>query len=298
MLAVCRPAAAQATSGPAARHAIAQPPAKAGCYGHAADGWHTIVCGEDPAPALPHLESEFILDFSMPSAKECCASMDYGALGIDFHSIGTETDSIAGPNARSLQLNTNYFKGKNGDLSWVQFGVQSVPGHPDRVCVWNVDLANLAHPLYDPICAYVNRSRDTILAGDDPVVVGYTLAGSSTSGPLIGMVAGVPWLEPVRVAEPYDLGHVQILPVDMISVVIPDTIGLGGSWVQLGGSVLGAANRSQAIFTKTSITTTLSAASCGQGPNPSPCSVPASGLIGEAGFSPRFLRVERAKAII
>src|SRR5262249_8168484 len=71
----------------------------------------------------------------------------FGSLKISHLSdpaVATVTDSLAGKDAFSIQVNTNFFTAYNGNRGWVQFVVQSRPGVNDILCVWQIDVTVFA----------------------------------------------------------------------------------------------------------------------------------------------------------
>lgn len=232
------------------------PPEKEGCYKNTGTEWQEIPCAtqdfikqhypppevqfsiqSDPKPITPKPGFPPI-SYTLP--------LVWGSVLVGFvtnPTVAMETDNHFGVNAYSLQANTNFFAGNNGHYDWVQFVDQSRPGHPDGVCVWNVDVTAQS---YNPTCVSAPRSvPDRPLTGKDastgiPVVVtGYIAA----SGKLV-MFAQLP-----------DAGG-------WWSVVAPDTYGLSGNWTDVSGSILGLGGASQAVFQNATLETLVGARSC------------------------------------
>ena len=160
--------------------------------------------------------------------------------------FGSETDSKLGDGAYSIQLNTNFFFGNNGQTDWVQFVYQAIP-KDDRsfFCVWNVDIQTQD---YDPTCmdpGVVNLSeKPTIWV---PQWESYIIGSWTANGNLIGCG----WLN----------GH-----HGFVCVVAPDKYGLATStigWVDASGGIMGSGDSSLATFENAHLQTDIGATSCG-----------------------------------
>ncbi|MDG6928630.1 MAG: hypothetical protein JRN29_01100, partial [Nitrososphaerota archaeon] len=70
---------------------------------------------------------------------------------IGFSKFSGESDSSQGGNDWSIQLNTNFFPGSNGDTDWVQFVEQNYPTYLyffgyATFCIWQVDVTTQSYP--------------------------------------------------------------------------------------------------------------------------------------------------------
>jgi hypothetical protein len=237
------------------------PPSGEGCYRYADGGWQRVTCLTSAyvRKHLRHLELEDGIQtatLSLTGTGQGYAGAPFllSELQLNFLHVGSEHDSVLGPNTFSLQDNTT-FVGNNGDSDGVQFADQSRPSGPDAVCVWNVDIttqnyatgtscvpAPLAPRLHGP----------TIQTGDEPQVFGEVLPGDR-----LETVAFLPWTGA------------------MWSVVAPDEYGLGeGRWTNISGSVLGYQDGSKATFSSAEVQTSIVGSSCEQ------WTVTATGCVG------------------
>ncbi len=176
------------------------------------------------------------------------APMVFGEVEVQFNQVGAESnappgvfDAAAGtPGGWSLQNNSDWFIGNNGDWDWVQFTIQS-GGISNRLCIWNIDVTTNT---YNPTCSLVPQRAGGLKTGDYGIVSGY----ADPSAQSLIMLAQFSWVES---GQP-----------DAFILVAPDQFNLAKSWSQISGSVLGLGGGSEAVFTDTKVTTTLTTSNC------------------------------------
>jgi hypothetical protein len=135
----------------------------------------------------------------------------------------TVVDNHYGQGGFSVQNNTNYFHGTNGDTDWVQFVFQNFVSS-NRACIWQIDVtvANATHNNsgYDPTGCYTMTAGPEIVWG----------ASDRTPG----------LLEMYTVTETgVNQGTVQ-----------KDLNGMGEQWTAASGGILGAGGGSELLFPK------------------------------------------------
>lgn len=245
-------AGAQLSTTPPITKRVPHPPTREGCYRYEGQ-WREVPCAsEDSMRKFPHPQWQFSIQskpkniinllqlfgqhgpvtYSLPIAE--------AEIGLIVNFSGSEKDTAYGPNAWSIQTNTNFFPGNNGHTTWVQFVDQSRPGQGEQVCIWNIDVSTRS---YFPTCVNPARTRAGGLQTND--VVG--LGGYIAIGSLLTEVAYLPWTS------------------TWWSVVARDKYGLNGNWNEVSGSIMGLGGGSQAIFGKTKIQTLVDAYSCSAG---------------------------------
>lgn len=209
------------------------PPATPGCYLYSSGHWVLRAC-LSPASVLrqgpPPLVAvgEFPPGISTGPQGSGAIVLD-GSYVADYSigdSSGSESDTTYGPNAWSLQDNTNDFAGLNGHTDWVQFAFQDF-GSWDRTCIWQVDVtvANATNNAagYDPTGCYG--------AAQAPVSIwGYDYRNPN-GPPTLGMLT------------------LTNSGIYQASVAL-DIYGLAsnGNWVAASGGILGSGGGSQAVF--------------------------------------------------
>ncbi len=263
---------------PKAGKDVFTPPAKIGCHQYENGAWHETPCmpaSESallPVPAAqysikssPHLI--FLPPFRLATYTTPLVYGSVDILHLSDPELGTLNDTKYGPDAFSIQVNTNQFAAANGVNAVVQFVLQSQPGQvcqgkqdQDALCVWNIDNGNQQYAntctcvpkqryVWGPNDAWPNGAHKTTFVGigadisERASVVGYLAFNSS--GPLLVAWTYVPWA-----------------PFSAYAVVAPDTYGLAGKWTDVSGDILGLGNGSQANFTQTKIRTVIQAADC------------------------------------
>ena len=156
---------------------------------------------------------------------------DFGYVWVDLHNFTAESDSCFGPNACSVQDNTNYFTGNNGQQDWVQFTIQELPqnqcgyGPYDVGCIWNVDVTTQNYGKPACVSLAANPPSSSFYAE----INANTTSGSHLQG--LYMVCDYGTCQPTQ------------------AVVTNDQYGLAGEWYQVSGTILGQGGRSEALFT-------------------------------------------------
>lgn len=294
------------------------PPAKAGCYRLVNGKWEDVPCSTDqelrdqaiPPPTLQNgVQSDAHGWF-----RGVITPFVWGSVAITFISNptqATETDQPGNPNSFSIQTNTNVFDcsgctngspfgaipgypnsaSQPGDKGWVQFVYTNI-GTKSALCVWIIDRSVAHNTRNQTFPATVNGGYAN--AG----IVGYhrKCVSPPVSAPLTG--AGAPQAEAevagsviCASANACNLWVLAYLPWgtgtegEFWSISAPDTMGLGGHWFSVDGSILGSGGGAKAVFTNTQIQQVVHAYSCvaaaspSSGYFPTPC-VPATGPIG------------------
>ena len=224
-------------------------PSAVGCYYYGQAGWEYVTCLSREAVLKYHLFPGYFLgihSYQPASSFTLPPRLTYGIVMVNIQLFGSETDSKSGDGAYSIQLNTNFFFGNNGQTDWVQFVYQAIPKDDKSFfCVWNVDTQTQD---YDPTCmdpGVVNLSEmHTIWV---PQWESYIIGSWTVNGNLIGCG----WLN----------GH-----HGFVCVVAPDKYGLATStigWVEASGGIMGAGDSSLAKFENTHLQTDIGATSCG-----------------------------------
>jgi hypothetical protein len=259
------------------------PPRKPGCFKYQNGEWQETPCTSEeyvrrnfPPPIPPYSikSNQRILIFSKPSFPYRMplrvASVRLSHLSDP--SVATLTDSLAGKDAFSIQVNTNFFPLNNGDTGWVQFVLQSQPNKNDQLCVWRWDVTTQNY--YTPTCTTVPKERFVFGPGNP-----YPAGGQQTTFVGIGAdigetseVAGI--LDDTQsdgVTRLTAWAYVPWAPFTAYAVTTLDTVGLRGRWTEISGDILGLGNGSQANFTRTKLKNEIEASSCvfGQCPDAS-----------------------------
>jgi hypothetical protein len=234
---------------PGAPSDLPAPPGGPGCYHLVNGAWVKYGC-ESAAEVRAHAPHEVEHDDGI-TATTVNGSMgpflDFGGVGLYFTSVGTETDSLLGENAFSIQDNANEFIGNNGDTDFVQFFDGSDPGYPDQVCIqeWDVTMY-YAHPgTYEPytsLCAPVSWAVPRGLAAGDGVAVDGYVARDQ-----LWVLAVLPWAAP---------GY------QVVTASAPDLFGLASRWHGVSGGVFGWGYSSTATFSSAEVQTWVNASDC------------------------------------
>jgi hypothetical protein len=233
------------SAAPVAKPRIPLPPAKPGCYHHEPNGWKEIPCATDAErsqyPYLNHSLS--ILSTEKPSGpdKDHTLPVVYGEVKIFFDSVGSIKDDHYGPNAFSLQSNTNFFEGNNGHQDWVQFTDQSFPGKKDLLCIWNIDTTTQNYSRTCPQPVQTVRAGGFV-SGDKPIIQAFSSPG------LLTALFFLPWTQDGD-SHPY-------------AAVAVDEYGLYGNWNEVSGWVLGYGDGSHLILSSAEVWTRIAASSC------------------------------------
>ncbi len=225
------------------------PPHKAGCFRHGPGGWTEIPClsyekrshfirptvfqlaEKGTSPVVPDLTSK--------------VNASVGELDVNIVKFGSETDSDIGNNQFSLQLNTDVFKGNNGDADWVQFVYQQIASEDNPLCIWNIDTTTNTYN--NDGCISINVARNP-QNGDAASIVAFQGDG------LLNLGAILPW------AQGSDGDAYAVVAVDQYDLEAANNIGVASSirtWNAVNGGFLGSGNRSTANLTQSCITTTL-----------------------------------------
>ena len=207
----------------------------------------------------------------------------------------TEVDNVNGPNAFTVQNNTNSFvcttcsAGKPfssasgiansasaaGDYGWVQFVYTQFGAGPankglSNLCVWNVDASvsgrtngkagyasNCVYPsLYGSVAPIEGKGAPTGAVE----VTGYVQCPSAGPPCTLWAIAQIPWSP----------------DSSWWSVSAPDMMGLSGNWINVGGGILGVGNGSEAVFTNAQFQSVVRAYTCYVSPIPSNNGAPTS----------------------
>jgi hypothetical protein len=222
-------------------------PAKTGCFKHTpgSTAWTETACLTQAEKAhLSHPDSIGTLT-QQPGTSPVVTPIN-GELEVNFVAMGGVTDSTQGPGMFSLQLNTNGFTGngdKPGDTNWVQFVYQQYPPsvNPNILCIWSIDLTTQNYVGTGPDCIAITIFRDA-QTGDVASMVGSVANGQ------LQLAATIPWATNSGQSDP-----------DAFLVTSPDYRNFGGSpWTSVTGGFLGTGNSSQAVLTRSCITSTPS----------------------------------------
>jgi hypothetical protein len=277
---------------------IPPPPLKAGCHKLEGSEWHEVPCtsprvinGHRLIPNLPMSEIQsnpinmwYVIRghrvdtiFTLPFV--------FGNVDVAIQSDptkGSEVDSVYGPNAYSIQNNTNRFvcnaacaNGKAfpalpgvknsasevGDIGIVQFVLQSNAsfGNPDQLCLWQWDAIvfqdvnrqpNGPPDGYGYVKQCIDLGKPVPLTG--PSAVAYRHVG------VTGFIQCSPPNQNCML-----VAITNVYPsLQYVSVTMPDLLGLHGNWTNVSGTIYGLAYGSQANFTNLQTMTTQIGASC------------------------------------
>ena len=261
------------------------PPRKAGCFKYEKGEWKETECLSEeyikrnfPPPAPQYSiksNPQFIFG---PQSEPFLYTMPirFGSLKISHLSdpaVATVTDSLAGDDAFSIQINTNLFPKGDGSTAWVQFVLQSRPGfNSDALCVWlvNISLAQASGNLlgYTPVCTAVPKQRNVwgpgASAWHQTTFVGIGADINETSE-VAGLVDDTQADGVTRLTA---WAHVPWAPSgEAYAVTADDTwgsivTGLRGRWTEMSGDIIGLGGGSQANFTRTKLRNVLEASPC------------------------------------
>jgi hypothetical protein len=228
------------------------PPAKEGCYENKGAEWVETPCASDDyvkKHIAPHvLQYAIQSDGRTSNGKTTAAqSLVFGMVWDQFVSVGSITDTLNGPDAFSIQNNTNLFKGKKGHTYGVQFTTQASPGNPDSVCITQADVTTQNYN--NTTCINYPHPRAAGLKdGDYAVVEGWVRPGRKLSVEVL-----VSWSDQPSTWE---------------GVTVSDAFGLIGQWTEVSGGPLGEqtplGSKVPAVldFSYAKITNTLAASTC------------------------------------
>jgi hypothetical protein len=264
---------------------VRTPPRKAGCFKYEKGEWKETECLSEeyirrnfppPAPAPQNIIKSYPQFIFPPQLEPFLYAMPIrvGSLKISHLSdpaVATVTDTLAGDDAFSIQVNTNVFPRDDGSILWVQFVLQSKPGVDDVLCVWTVN-DNLAWASnyklgFTPVCTSVPKQRNVwgpgASAWHQTTFVGIGAEINETSE-----VAGyVDDTQADGLTRLTAWAHVPWAPFQAFAVTIDDTISsiataFRGRWTEMSGDVIGLGDGSQANFTRTKLRNVLEASPC------------------------------------
>jgi hypothetical protein len=239
-------------------------PQKTGCYRHHAGSsvWEATPCMSKSALArIPHPEGNNELLLESGSQPLTYAQYEINVLQyaseLDVHVVPCINNCPAptgGANNFTLQLNTNGFKGANGQTYWVQFtheaGGANEPADDgatiSALCIWNINVTtqDYGQTNGNTVCTSVNRSRNP-QHGDQAQMLAFAVPASSPGGQgTLLLVAALPWTT----------GGTD---VDAWSVKAPDVYGLVPNWNYAMAAMLGYGAGSQAQFNGACMTSSL-----------------------------------------
>jgi hypothetical protein len=238
--------------------AIKAPPGGVGCYYQkpGEEKWQTVECvPESEASKLPRPQADPILEAikngSVVPANSLINSLREVRTSAWFSKFSGETDSGFGPGFFSIQANTNYFQGNNGDTDWAQFVYSySPPGAHDlpMICQWSVDITQNSAPA--PKC--VNIPNAPALSAS----FGADVYGISTSVMKCGIK--LPWV--FGCATVSSLTAVVWTPAGSWAVIAPDYYGLSTRWNTVSGGILGISQKDTANFTSPTLISSITGA--------------------------------------
>lgn len=146
------PAAAQASVAPASSRVaqspassvasatnLSPPPEVAGCYASSGDSWRRIDCDTAIYISQHIPRPEVLSGIGDTITKTAGAPFTLGVISADSTVGGSDTDTINGPGAYSVQDNVN-FTGSNGANDGVQFTDQTLGNGLHNACVWQIDI--------------------------------------------------------------------------------------------------------------------------------------------------------------
>lgn len=238
LLILSSPALAAANgSSPPSPPTIPAAPTGIGCYhySNSDQAWQSASCetgSTGPGPLVPTEGGSSNSIYGVADASKVNSAWEE----VYVEDMNTESDSIWGSNAYSVQLNTNTYTGTNGDSFWSQFTIQNYPNtvvyggntyNPlYRLCIWQIDLsANSGNG---------NYAYDCTPLSSQPLFAGYYayLNASDTSGTITltaQIWSGSTWND--------------------YSISESDLIALASHWYDASGTVVGASGGSEAEFT-------------------------------------------------
>jgi hypothetical protein len=234
------------------------PPAKVGCYVNTRNGWKDTPCDTDAFidAHFPHPDTQLTMTSSATNP------LVFGQLEVTIPQVTSEnnafvstTSGIPGcqstgnpiANQWSVQSNTNQWtvptgSTSPGDTAATQFVIQS-DGSTSGICVWNVDVTSQDYSHRTCVSPNAQQRSGGLQAFDSG-----NLAATMNSNGTMSLVAQLSW---VPSGQP-----------DQYGVTAPDTYGLGTSWNQVSGGLLGIGNCSQAQLANAEVITQVLASTC------------------------------------
>lgn len=156
--------------------------------------------------------------------------LNSGSVYVSFSQFSGETDNVWGSNAWSVQLNTNYFTGSNGQQDWVQFVYQqnlnngSGSAPYSMFAIWEIDLSTNSYRSFDP--QYLSSIPVTLSTSTTIQIDGSVSGGNINAKLIIATSSG---------SNTWDISY-------------QDLYGLSGRWSTVSGTILGAGGGSTADF--------------------------------------------------
>jgi hypothetical protein len=260
------------------RQQQAIPPAKVGCHVFKAGQWQEVRCATpEETSRVPPPSSLYIKNsphLIPPRFNAYTLPLELGEIDIELKSdpaLGTVFDVALKvfnpttntcervttparvPDSFSIQLNTNFFKAKNGSTGWVQFvhtaGFNPANRNSEIFCVWQVDVEKQVYikectPTYQRSSTLFgpNGTRNEIAA-----VKGVIRKDQSGKTQLTAW-AQLPWLFPNYAIA--------------ITTTSGDIFGLEGKWFEVSGDIYGMGCYSTAEFTGARFSQRIIASTC------------------------------------
>jgi hypothetical protein len=281
-------------------------PTKEGCYHFKGEKWEEVECAGE----------QYMRDHPMPTptfgnsveSKEKgghpATPLIVGSVQInwgDASIFASETDSKAGANAYSIQVNTNTFgcspcksgspfapvrgaplsASEAGDTGWIQYVWQS-DASSSRLCIWSVDTTIASNTGNAPLPTgesggYANEGyqgyhADCIYPSQFTSIAPLTGTGSAQGEAIVNGYVQCPGqvlnLKPGYIAG-CSLWALATLPwaQDPFWIIASkDKMGLSGNWTIVSGSILGQGNASHAKFKAAVFLEAIGAYSCAAAP--------------------------------
>jgi hypothetical protein len=214
------------------------PPQVQGCYHYTnTTGWKNISCAtEDELKQIrahPPMEGN---TYGIYGVTALNTKVTFGKVDVKFTQYSGESDSKKGTNTWSIQTNTNYFNGNNGQKDWVQFVYQNSPNssYRNNFCTWQVvDVQPGPADFSNVHCVTSGLPpTQTLSSSYEAYTTGSYLSGSITGEFCINSGAQC-W-----------------------GVVTTDSYNLHSNWVDTSGTILGHSDLSVANFVSPTTETT------------------------------------------
>jgi hypothetical protein len=201
--------------------AVVPPPVGPGCYVYNSTNatWSSATCmsATDSSKIPPPFEGGVNGVYGI---EETGIFISSGDVAVQFSQYSGETDSKYGSDTFSIQANTNYFTGNNGQLDWVQFTEQSSPSGAEA-CAWEIDLTTNNFNNHECMPTSIQ-----------------TLSSSYSS-----------YIESFAQSGTIQTEFCSYEQNKCWSATQTDTYGVANSWVSLSGTILGLGLQSTAEFT-------------------------------------------------
>lgn len=225
---------------------LPEAPARPGCFKHVPNAatWVEIPCAPpEAAQHIPHGENGVTIIQSVQPGQPAGPKALGGEVDVQMVQLGSVTDSSAGANHFSIQLNPGFFPGPNGDTYAVQFLYQAFVYNGQTYTVLDIQQNDATKQIY-PTPAHPTVLQPTRAAKTGDVA---TLSASASGGNL-QFYSVIPWATTAGAAG-----------ADSFLTVEPDNDGFASAnpWNSVNGGILGAGNSSKATFTQSCVTTTV-----------------------------------------